>query len=338
MAPERTARALAALTIQLALDGVAARSWRRLRHGSTGWRGHWPLFVVIARLRRRERDLTVVSAGRDALNVSGSFLGSCSPRSSSARGPGAVLGSALTLAIGLASLPGERRTCSCQQSRHLLGVSAGRGHLRSTLRSRDDAVRAPTTPATTSCVFAAFVVALGLNFLLQRWLQGAGWTACLCAQKAASHSCPCSRRSSSPRCLTLAAAYLIAPSSGSRASSSSGLSWSSSSTSIGELLTSQAPQRQAPADRHHRRADRPGQPRAVPRDDRASGSPRRPESDGRFAVLLMDLDRFKEINDTLGHHYGDVLLKELGPRLTSSDRRGRVRRAPRRRRVRHPAR
>jgi diguanylate cyclase (GGDEF)-like protein len=37
----------------------------------------------------------------------------------------------------------------------------------------------------------------------------------------------------------------------------------------------------------------------------------------KMAVILMDLDHFKEINDTLGHHFGDMLLQEIGPRMSS---------------------
>jgi diguanylate cyclase (GGDEF)-like protein len=35
----------------------------------------------------------------------------------------------------------------------------------------------------------------------------------------------------------------------------------------------------------------------------------------QFALLLFDIDRFREINDTLGHHVGDELLKRIGQRV-----------------------
>ncbi len=42
----------------------------------------------------------------------------------------------------------------------------------------------------------------------------------------------------------------------------------------------------------------------------------------QLAIALIDLDRFKEVNDTLGHHHGDLLLIEIGRRLTGSLRPG----------------
>jgi diguanylate cyclase (GGDEF)-like protein len=81
-------------------------------------------------------------------------------------------------------------------------------------------------------------------------------------------------------------------------------------------------ERQAAENQHQALHDAlTGLPNRVLLFDRAEQAVRAAHRHGEaVGLLLLDLDRFKEVNDTLGHHNGDLLLKQVAARLSDAVR------------------
>lgn len=65
-----------------------------------------------------------------------------------------------------------------------------------------------------------------------------------------------------------------------------------------------------------------GLPNRALLNDRLEIALRRARRGGKVSLLALDLDRFKQVNDTLGHHAGDALIREFASRLSAIARTG----------------
>jgi diguanylate cyclase (GGDEF)-like protein len=288
------------VTAALALV-ASATSW------TTSW--SWPSFAVIG-VFTILGDLTEIETA-PKLRVSGSFLGLVVAAALLGPGPGAALG-AISIVVSWA----RHREAPHFFINNLVAYTA---FPLATGIFFHEAIRAghlgPNHVGYYLLVFAAFVVALTLNFVLSAgymcWLEGGSL-----AHKAKDQMVPLLSAELFSSLLTVAATYLTYRL-GVAGFTLFGLIIIIFQHLVGELLTSK------------RRSDKL---QRIATTDELTGLGNREQfhamiakriavaeqAESSFAVLLMDLDRFKEINDTLGHHYGDVLLKALGPRLTSA--------------------
>jgi diguanylate cyclase (GGDEF)-like protein len=283
--------------------GIAIPFTTHLDHWSPGLFAVLVVFAIVS-------DLTAVAMG-EKLYVSGSFLGLILASIVIGGGPAAVLG---VVVIGVGWMRHRERLDHFVANLANYAVFPLVAGVLFRILTRAIAV-GPNDLGYYLLVFAVFVLALALNFVMM-----------------ASHECYVQRVSVLTKTrealmpllsaelfsalLTVAAVYLTQ-----RLGVSGfilfGLVLGIFQYLIGELLTSKRRsdklQRIATTDELTGLGNREEFHAAIGRRIAAAR-----ELDSRFAVLLMDLDRFKEINDTLGHHYGDVLLQEIGPRLTTT--------------------
>ena len=254
-------------------------------------------------------DLTHVEVGSSRLKVSGSFLGIVLAAVLMGGGPAAVVG-VLTIAVGW--LRSREPICYLRNNLVTFAWAPLIGGLFFSWTT-DVAGAGTDSAAYYVFVFATFVVSLAINYVMvagyQCYLDRSSFV-----EKTRETLAPLLAAELFSALLTMAAAY-VAARLGTIGLAPFALVLGVFQHLVGELLTSkersEALRRLAITD------ELTGLPnRARFRDlvERQIALPEA-ETDG-FAVMLIDLDRFKEINDTLGHHYGDLLLKRIGTRFT----------------------
>ena len=255
-------------------------------------------------------DLTSVEAPSAKLKLSGSFLGIMLAAVLLGAGPAAVVG-VLSIAIGwLRSREAPhylRNNLTTFLWFPLIAGAFFHGAVALTHVGPDDA-------AYYLLVFAAFVVAMALNFVMiagyQSYLDGSSLI-----RKTREALAPILAAELFSALLTVAAVY-VAVQVGTIGIALFGLVLVVFQYLVGQLLLST--RRSADLERMATTDDLTGLANREYFHAMIGEKVQAAELDGEpFAVMLIDLDRFKEINDTLGHHYGDVLLSELGARLAT---------------------
>jgi diguanylate cyclase (GGDEF)-like protein len=284
----------------LAVVAAALPLTSGLDHWSAGLFAMVALFTIIG-------DFTAIETG-PKLSVSGSFLGLILAAVVMGGGPAAVLGMTV-IAVGWLRHREELHYFIQNVANYALFPLVAGVFFQLTARLTHVG---PSMLAYYLLVFLTFVLALALNFLASAGYQCYLERSSL-SRKARDALVPLLSAQLFSALLTLAAVYLTHRL-GLTGFILFGLILVIFQYLVGELLTSKrrsdALQRIATTDELTGLANRERFREIVEQRIAAART-----SGGRFAVMLMDLDRFKEINDTLGHHYGDVLLRDLGPRL-----------------------
>jgi diguanylate cyclase (GGDEF)-like protein len=272
---------------------------------------HWRLvpFAVIAALAIFS-DLTAVDLD-SRLAVSGGFLAIVLATVTLGGGPAAAIG-LLTISVGwLRSREAPHYLRNNLVNYAWFPLLAGFFfHFAARLANAG-----PSAVGYYLLAFAAFLVALAANFTLSAGYQCYVDRSSF-AEKARQTLAPVLSAELFSALLTLAAVY-VANHLGTGGLALFGIVLVIFQYLVGELLTSKRRseqlQRVATTDELTGLANRERFREVVEERLAAAG-----RSGSTLSVMLMDLDRFKEINDTLGHHYGDVLLRDLGPRLVAA--------------------